>query len=164
MTVTSNDSRIRIYSIASRRLISRFKSASYLNRSSQIRATASCDSQFVVSGSEDASIHVWSLAGHAPLLASLFSGIKRNKSIKSSKGSPDVRDHSTWRSWQAGSGSVRCAIFAPATTAQLLSLADDPLEQQTQTVAATVKSRIIVSTDDSNAIRVWRSDPQGRLI
>ncbi|KAJ1030153.1 hypothetical protein NDA16_001065 [Ustilago loliicola] len=162
MTITSNDSRVRNYSIASRRLISRFKSASYLNRSSQIRATSSSDSQFVVSGSEDASIHVWSLAGHAPLLASLFSGIKRNKSIKPTKGSPDVGDNSTWRSWQAGSGSVRCAIFAPATTAQLLSLADDPLEQ-TQTAAA-VKSRIIVSTDDSNAIKVWRTDPQGRLI
>lgn len=162
MTITSNDSRVRIYSIASRRLISRFKSASYLNRSSQIRATCSSDSQFVVSGSEDASIHVWSLAGHAPLLATLFSGIKRNKSIKPSKGSPDVGDNSTWRSWQAGSGSVRCAIFAPAATAQLLSLADDPLEQS-QT-ARSVRSRIIISTDDSNAIKVWRTDPQGRLI
>lgn len=158
MTVTSNDSRVRIYSIASRRLISRFKSASYLNRSSQIRATASCDSQFIVSGSEDASIHVWSLASNAPLLASLFPGIKRNKPNKSA----DVGDNSTWRSWQAGSGSVRCAVFAPAATNQLLASIGDPL--MVQQGSKEPPSRIIVSTDDSNAIKVWRTDPAGRLI
>ena len=153
MTVTSNDSRVRIYSIASRRLVSRFKSASYLNRSSQIRATASSDSQFIVSGSEDACIHVWSLASNAPLLASLFSGIKR------AKPKSDVADNSTWRSWQAGTGSVRCAVFAPAATNELLGMANDPLAQPKG-----VQSRIVVSTDDSNAIRVWRTDPNGRLV
>ncbi|SPO20209.1 uncharacterized protein UTRI_00602_B [Ustilago trichophora] len=159
MTVTSNDSRVRIYSIASRRLISRFKSASYLNRSSQIRATTSSDSQFIVSGSEDASIHVWSLASNAPLLASLFSGMKRTKGIKPTK-SADVGDNSTWRSWQAGSGSVRCAIFAPASTGELLSFAGDPLTPTQKGV----QSRIIVSTDDSNGIKIWRTDPAARLV
>lgn len=162
MTITSNDSRIRIYSIASRCLVSRFKSASYLNRSSQIRATTSSDSQFIISGSEDASIHVWSLASNASLLASVLpsSLLKRNKSIKPAKGSPDVGDNSTWRSWNAGTGSVRCAIFAPDATCELLAMADDPLQR----TPAPLKSRIIVSTDDSNSLKVWRTDPQGRLI
>lgn len=164
MAVTSNDSRVRIYSLSSRRLVSRFKSASYLNRSSQIRATSSSDAQFIVSGSEDAAIHVWSLASNAPLLASLFAGIKRNKSIKPAKGGgSDVGDNSTWWSWQAGSGNVRCAVFAPDATNDLLALADDPLAR-TATATPTTKSRIIVSTDDSNTIKVWRTDPQGRLI
>ncbi|CDU24150.1 uncharacterized protein SPSC_02779 [Sporisorium scitamineum] len=153
MTITSNDSRVRIYSIASRRLISRFKSTSYMNRSSQIRATSSSDSQYIISGSEDASIHIWSVATTTPLLTNLLSGIKRNKSILK-QAEPDAGDNSTCRSWTAGSGSVRCAIFAPAATAQLLGLAHDPLEME---------GRIVVSTDDSNAVRVWRSDPQGRL-
>ncbi|KAJ9476643.1 WD repeat-containing protein [Pseudozyma hubeiensis] len=165
MTVTSNDSRVRIYSIATRRLISRFKSTSYINRTSQIRATASSDSQFIVSGSEDASIHIWSLASNATLFTGLFAGIKRNKSLKSNGvvgGTSDAGDNSTWRSWQAGSGSVRCAIFAPAATSDLLALAHDPLESNRD--VKDVRSRIIVSTDDSNAIRIWRSDPLGRLL
>lgn len=168
MTVTSNDSRVRIYSIGARRLISRFKSTSYLNRSSQIRATASSDSQFLVSGSEDASIHVWSLATNATLLASLLPasllGMKRNKSIKAVKGAPDAGDNSTWRSWSAAtSGSIRCAVFAPAATSELLALAQDPLTYSVGGAPAS-QSRIIVSTDDSAGLKVWRTDPHGRLI
>lgn len=167
MTVTSNDSRVRIYSIGARRLISRFKSTSYLNRSSQIRATASSDSQFLVSGSEDASIHVWSLATNATLLASLLPasllGMKRNKSNKAVKGAPDAGDNSTWRSWSAASsGSIRCAVFAPAATSELLALAQDPLTSSAG--PQTFQSRIIVSTDDSAGLKVWRTDPHGRLI
>ncbi|TKY90760.1 hypothetical protein EX895_000758 [Sporisorium graminicola] len=169
MTITSNDSRVRIYSIASRRLVSRFKSPQYMNRSSQIRATTSSDSQYIISGSEDASIHVWSVASSAPLFANLFSGMKRNKSILKQGGAAaaaataaaDAGDNSTCRSWQAGSGSVRCAVFAPAATAHLLALALDPLETAEK---AKPGSRIIVSTDDSNAIRIWRSDPHARLV
>lgn len=165
MTITSNDSRVRIYSIASRRLISRFKSTSYINRTSQIRATSSSDSHFIVSGSEDASIHVWSLASNATPFTGLFAGIKRSKSLKSNGavgGTSDAGDNSTRRSWQAGSGSVRCAIFAPAATSDLLALAHDPLESNRD--VKDVRSRIVVSTDDSNAIRIWRSDPLGRLL
>lgn len=166
MTVTSNDSRIRIYSIVSRRIVSRFKSTSYINRSSQIRATSSSDSQFLVSGSEDAWIHVWSLASNASLFAALFAGMKRNKSTLRSPAqarASDAGDNSTYRSWQAGAGSVRCAIFAPAATSALLALAHDPLELNHATPGSAVRSRIIVSTDDSNIIRTWRCDPHRRL-
>uniref|UniRef100_V5GKH9 WD40 repeat-like protein n=2 Tax=Kalmanozyma brasiliensis (strain GHG001) TaxID=1365824 RepID=V5GKH9_KALBG len=162
MIVTSNDSRVRIYSIAAHRLVSRLKATSYVNRNSQIRATTSTDGQFAVSGSDDASIHVWSLASNATLFGNLFSGIKRSNSIVKS-GVGDLGDNSTWRSWQAGAGSVRCAIFAPTATAELLAAAEDPLEREKGEKAA-VRARIIVSTDDSNAIRVWRCDPLGRLV
>ncbi|CBQ67941.1 conserved hypothetical protein [Sporisorium reilianum SRZ2] len=155
MTITSNDSRVRIYSIGTRRLIARFKAAHYMNRSSQIRATSSSDAQYIISGSEDASIHVWSITPSAPLLTNLLSGIKRNKSLlKPSPTAADAADNSTCRSWHAGAGSVRCAVFAPAATAKLLGLAHDPLDEA---------GRIVVSTDDSNAVRVWRSDPLSRL-
>ncbi len=155
VVVTSNDSRVRIYCINSHRHVARFKAASYLNRTSQIRATTSSDTQYLVSGSDDASIHVWSLASNASLFGGLFSGIKKHKSIV--KGNSDPGDGSTWRSWQAGTGSVRCAVFAPAETAELLAAAEDPLERARGEKEA-VKARIVVSTDDSNAVRVWRCD------
>lgn len=165
MTVTSNDSRVRIYSIASRKLVSRLKSATYLNKKSQIRATGSSDSQFVVSGSEDASIHVWSLAstssGPSSLLPSSLFGVKRGKVVKENN-SAEVGDNSTWWSWQAASGCVRCAIFAPAATSDLLALAEDPLENKTPRHG--LRSRLIVSTDDSGGLKVWRTDPRGQLI
>ncbi len=58
ITVTSNDSRVRMYSNDSQRLVSLFKATRYINRTSQIRATSSSDFQYIVSGSEDASVHV----------------------------------------------------------------------------------------------------------
>ena len=152
MAVTSNDSRIRIYAVGSRSFVSRFKSTSYVNRTSQIRATPSSDSTFIVSGGEDASIHIWSVRSSLPA-PGLFGGIKRSKSILRN----DDGDASTWRSWHAGSGSIRCAVFAPQETTALLALAHDPIAKQRG------RARIIVSTDDSNSVRVWRSDPSSCL-
>ncbi|TKY90282.1 hypothetical protein EX895_000280 [Sporisorium graminicola] len=155
ITITSNDSRVRIYSINSQRLVSHFKATRYINRTSQIRATSSSDFQYIVSGSEDASIHIWSVKSNAPLSANMSAGVKRNKSFLRTQRVKE--DNINWRCWEAGSGSVRCAVFAPAATEKLLALAHDPILKDGG------KARIVVSSDDSNSIRVWRSDPFGRF-
>ncbi|PWY98777.1 WD40 repeat-like protein [Testicularia cyperi] len=162
MMITSNDSRIRFYSLASRRLVSRFKSPSYTNRSSQVRAASSSDSQYIISGSEDSSIHVWSLGSN---VSSSLLALKRSKPSKASKTMPDIGDDSACRSWTAGSGIVRCAVFAPQATQDILDLAKDPLGPYVQPGApVAAPSRIVVSIDDSNVLRVWRTDPQARLL
>eukprot|EP00064_Thunnus_orientalis_P012692 superscaffoldBa00001978_g12727 len=56
--VTSNDSRIRLYDLRDLSLSMKYKG--YVNSSSQIKASFSHDYSFIVSGSEDKYVYIWS--------------------------------------------------------------------------------------------------------
>ncbi|KAG8008152.1 WD repeat-containing protein 44 [Nibea albiflora] len=56
--VTSNDSRIRLYDLRDLSLSMKYKG--YVNSSSQIKASFSHDYSFIVSGSEDRYVYIWS--------------------------------------------------------------------------------------------------------
>uniref|UniRef100_A0A7N8WQ69 WD repeat-containing protein 44 n=1 Tax=Mastacembelus armatus TaxID=205130 RepID=A0A7N8WQ69_9TELE len=56
--VTSNDSRIRLYDLRDLSLSMKYKG--YVNSSSQIKASFSHDYSFIISGSEDKYVYIWS--------------------------------------------------------------------------------------------------------
>jgi len=57
--VTTNDSRIRLYDLRDLSLVCKYKGCT--NTSSQIRATVSPDNKYIVSGSENSSLYIWSM-------------------------------------------------------------------------------------------------------
>ncbi|KAJ1916711.1 hypothetical protein H4219_003631 [Mycoemilia scoparia] len=60
LLVSSNDSRLRMYSLKERMLQRKYKG--HVNASSQSHATFSSDGQYMITGSEDHNIYVWSVA------------------------------------------------------------------------------------------------------
>lgn len=59
MLVTSNDSRIRVYNLRDKSLEQKFRGAT--NTSSQIQARFSSDARYIVCGSEDGKVFIWSV-------------------------------------------------------------------------------------------------------
>jgi len=59
MLVTSNDSRIRLYNLRDKSLEQKFRGA--INTSSQIQARFSNDAKYIVCGSEDGKVFIWSV-------------------------------------------------------------------------------------------------------
>ncbi|KAJ1670563.1 hypothetical protein EV182_008128, partial [Spiromyces aspiralis] len=60
LLVSSNDSRLRMYSLREQALLRKYKG--HVNASSQANATFSSNGQYMISGSEDHNIYVWSVA------------------------------------------------------------------------------------------------------
>eukprot|EP00696_Hemimastix_kukwesjijk_P007129 gnl/Hemi2/19033_TR6300_c0_g1_i1.p1 gnl/Hemi2/19033_TR6300_c0_g1~~gnl/Hemi2/19033_TR6300_c0_g1_i1.p1 ORF type:complete len:174 (+),score=46.83 gnl/Hemi2/19033_TR6300_c0_g1_i1:71-592(+) len=60
LLITSNDSRVRIYNTENYSLVCKF--SGLVNKCSQIRASISDDGVYIVSGSEDSKIFLWSTA------------------------------------------------------------------------------------------------------
>ncbi|PWN25985.1 WD40 repeat-like protein [Jaminaea rosea] len=56
--ISSNDSRIRVYSLTDKRLTAKYRGSTYLNRTSQIRASTA-DDAYVVAGSESGEVYIW---------------------------------------------------------------------------------------------------------
>lgn len=59
MLVTSNDSRIRVYNLRDKSLEQKFRGAT--NTSSQIQARFSSDARYIICGSEDGKVFIWSV-------------------------------------------------------------------------------------------------------
>ncbi|KAI1822498.1 WD40 repeat-like protein [Xylaria intraflava] len=103
LLVTSNDSRIRIYNLADQTLEAKFKG--HENACSQIRATFSDDGAYVICGSEDRKAFIWP------------------RGMAASEG----RDRRACEHFEAHSGLVTAAIFAPTKTRRLLQASQDPI-------------------------------------
>lgn len=180
LLVTSNDSRIRVYNLRDKGLERKYK-GTYTNTTSQIRATISDCGQFVVSGSEDRCVYVWSYSD----------GEKQHK-----EGAQEYFYGST-------SGTVTCAVMAPLVTHRHLLESEDPIQLHAKlteqgpvvdganwngasaislpsSVSSSTSSpklespsppqvpsldprmnRIICSVDDDECIKVWRTDSYG---
>lgn len=101
--ISSNDSRVRIYSLKTRMLEAKFKG--HENHSSQIHARFSDDGQFVTSGSEDRKAYIWDIS-HPEL---------------------EVRDKQPYESFDAHPEVVTASLMAPTATKQLLGASGDPI-------------------------------------
>lgn len=101
--ISSNDSRVRIYSLRTRMLEVKFRGLE--NQSSQIHARFSDDGAYVISGSEDRRAYIWG-AGHAEA---------------------DAKDKQPYECFDAHPEVVTTALMAPVKSKLLLSASGDPI-------------------------------------
>ncbi|PHH71259.1 hypothetical protein CDD80_5410 [Ophiocordyceps camponoti-rufipedis] len=101
--VSSNDSRVRIYSLKTRMLEVKFRGLE--NQSSQIHARFGDDAMHVISGSEDRRAYIWAA------------------------GSPEAefKDKQPYECFDAHPQVVTTALIAPLKSRQLLSASGDPI-------------------------------------
>ena len=102
LLVTSNDSRVRMYNFRDKSLELKLKG--HENLSSQIRASFSDDGRYIVSGSENSRVYIWS------------------KTVAEKD-----RDKHPMEMFDAHPGAVTAALMAPVRTKELLQASADPL-------------------------------------
>ncbi|KAJ4287470.1 hypothetical protein N0V88_007657 [Collariella sp. IMI 366227] len=117
--ITSNDSRIRIYSLANKTLLAKLKG--HENLCSQIAASFSDDGRHVICGSEDRRAFVWSLT---PLPTTTT--ITTAPMTLLPENAKD-RDLPPSESFDAHPAIVTTALFAPTATRVLLGASGDPI-------------------------------------
>ncbi|KAL1840391.1 hypothetical protein VTJ49DRAFT_517 [Mycothermus thermophilus] len=113
--ITSNDSRIRIYSLNDKTLQVKLKG--HENTFSQISATFSDDGRHVICGSEDRKTFIWSLTAGG------------DNTTMNNNNTLVVQDKDKWpvEYFEAHGDIVTTAIFAPTKTRMLLSQSGDPI-------------------------------------
>lgn len=101
--ISSNDSRVRIYSLRTKMLEVKFRGLE--NQSSQISARFSDDGAYVISGSEDRQAYIWS----------------------ANSTDYEMKDKQPYECFDAHPEVVTTATMAPIKTRQLLSASGDPI-------------------------------------
>lgn len=101
--ISSNDSRVRIYSLRTKMLEVKFRGLE--NQSSQIHAQFSDDGAYIISGSEDRRAYIWSATST----------------------DNDLKDKQPYECFDAHPEVVTTASMAPIKTRQLLSASGDPI-------------------------------------
>nr|XP_023700595.1 WD repeat-containing protein 44-like [Paramormyrops kingsleyae] len=144
--VTSNDSRIRLYDLRDLSLSMKYKG--YVNSSSQIKATFSHDYSFIISGSEDKYVYIWSTYHDL----SKFASVRRDR-------------NDFWEGIKAHNAAVTSAIFAshpglivpPADCAEKPNVghgSGDP-EVIPSGALRTGHTEVLLSADFTGAIKVF---------
>ncbi|KAM8752446.1 WD repeat-containing protein 44 [Rhynchonycteris naso] len=143
--VTSNDSRIRLYDLRDLSLSMKYKG--YVNSSSQIKASFSHDFSYLVSGSEDKYVYIWSTYHDL----SKFTSVRRDR-------------NDFWEGIKAHNAVVTSAIFAPNPS---LMLSFDVQSEKTESedaevldtmpsgVMKTDNTEVLLSADFTGAIKVF---------
>ncbi|XP_050998341.1 WD repeat-containing protein 44 [Acomys russatus] len=147
--VTSNDSRIRLYDLRDLSLSMKYKG--YVNSSSQIKASFSHDFTYLVSGSEDKYVYIWSTYHDL----SKFTSVRRDR-------------NDFWEGIKAHNAVVTSAIFAPNPSLMLsLDMQSEKLEgtdksedaevlDSTSTgIVKTDNTEVLLSADFTGAIKVF---------
>ena len=116
LLITSNDSRVRVYNLRDKGLELKLKGNE--NACSQIHACFSDDAQYIICGSEDRRVYIWS-TGQAET----------------------EKDKRPMEMFEAHSSIVTTAIMAPIRTRQLLSASGDPLYDLCNPPPVTLVSR-----------------------
>ena len=117
LIISSNDSRVRMYSFRDKGLEIKFKGCE--NGSSQIRASITDDHRYVCCGSEDNRAYIWPLQTDPN----------------------ERRDKRPVESFQAHNTVVTCICFAPSKTRQLLGKSEDPIYDVCNPPPVTLMSR-----------------------
>ncbi|XP_007465523.1 PREDICTED: WD repeat-containing protein 44 isoform X3 [Lipotes vexillifer] len=147
--VTSNDSRIRLYDLRDLSLSMKYKG--YVNSSSQIKASFSHDFSYLVSGSEDKYVYIWSTYHDL----SKFTSVRRDR-------------NDFWEGIKAHNAVVTSAIFAP-NPSLMLSLdvqseksegndkGEDAevLDNMPSGIMKTDNTEVLLSADFTGAIKVF---------
>lgn len=116
LLITSNDSRVRVYNLRDKALEMKLRGNE--NSCSQIHASFSEDGRFVICGSEDRKVYIWSTAP-----------------------SETDKDKKPMEYFEAHSAIVTTAIMAPTKTRQLLSTSGDPIYDLCNPPPVTLVSR-----------------------
>ncbi|GME87618.1 unnamed protein product [[Candida] boidinii] len=171
--VTTNDSRIRLFSYKEKKLSVRFKG--YDNEYSTIKASVSESHSKVISGSEDGWCYLWDLDINS--VEKLEENRIHNKfpwDISSIFKDEDcLCKNKFYGSFHVHNSRCNCAIFAPRSTLKLLELSNDPIfelknkfsylndlvyKKYQETELDDLSTGIIVTTDNEGLIRVFRRD------
>ena len=132
LLITSNDSRVRVYNLRDKGLELKLKGNE--NSCSQIHASFSDDAQYIICGSEDRKVYIWST------------------------GQPETeRDKRPLEVFEAHSAIVTTAIMAPPKTRQLLSASGDPLYDLCNPPPVTLISR---SQSQASSLPLTEGSPQ----
>lgn len=136
--ISSNDSRIRLYTLRDKSVVCKF--IGYLNESSQIRASFSDDGEYVISGSEDKKIFLWSVENSY-----------RQRSFFSRTPSTHVK---SCEYFETHSKAVPCAVFAPSSVQNRLQSVGlrPPLGNERN------EGQIIVAVDLNGKIKVYENN------
>ncbi|POI31255.1 hypothetical protein CIB84_004993 [Bambusicola thoracicus] len=146
--VTSNDSRIRLYDLRDLSLSMKYKG--YVNSSSQIKASFSHDFTYIVSGSEDKYVYIWSTYHDL----SKFTSVRRDR-------------NDFWEGIKAHNAVVTSAIFAPNPGLMVSLETSDKQEAESKgedsETADTIPSgalktdhtEVLLSADFTGAIKVF---------
>ncbi|OBS67121.1 hypothetical protein A6R68_04335, partial [Neotoma lepida] len=147
--VTSNDSRIRLYDLRDLSLSMKYKG--YVNSSSQIKASFSHDFTYLVSGSEDKYVYIWSTYHDL----SKFTSVRRDR-------------NDFWEGIKAHNAVVTSAIFAPNPSLMLSwdiqseklegnekSEEAEVLESTSTGIVKTDNTEVLLSADFTGAIKVF---------
>ncbi|XP_066496173.1 WD repeat-containing protein 44 [Tiliqua scincoides] len=146
--VTSNDSRIRLYDLRDLSLSMKYKG--YVNSSSQIKASFSHDFTYIVSGSEDKYVYIWSTYHDL----SKFTSVRRDR-------------NDFWEGVKAHNAVVTSAIFAPNPNLMVALETSEKPEPETKgedSEAAdpipsgalkTDHTEVLLSADFTGAIKVF---------
>ncbi|KFH42601.1 putative WD repeat-containing protein-like protein [Hapsidospora chrysogenum ATCC 11550] len=103
LLISSNDSRVRVYSLNTRMLEAKFRG--HVNQSSQIHARFAHDYRYIICGSEDQKAYIW-----GPATADA-----------------ETRDKQPYECFEAHPEVVTTAVIAPTKSRQLLSASGDPI-------------------------------------
>ncbi|XP_048460910.1 WD repeat-containing protein 44-like [Rhincodon typus] len=144
--VTSNDSRIRLYDLRDLSISMKYKG--YVNSSSQIKASFSHDYTYIISGSEDRYLYIWSTYHDV----SKFTSVRRDR-------------NDFWEGIKAHNAVVTSAIFAPNPS---LMLSDAPPSEKAEGDGVTIDTdhipsgalksditEVLLSADFTGAIKVF---------
>ncbi|XP_060105959.1 WD repeat-containing protein 44 [Heteronotia binoei] len=146
--VTSNDSRIRLYDLRDLSLSMKYKG--YVNSSSQIKASFSHDFTYIVSGSEDKYVYIWSTYHDL----SKFTSVRRDR-------------NDFWEGVKAHNAVVTSAIFAPNPSLMISAETTEKQEPEnksddleaTDTIPSgalkTDHTEVLLSADFTGAIKVF---------
>uniref|UniRef100_A0A8D1BA81 WD repeat-containing protein 44 n=1 Tax=Sus scrofa TaxID=9823 RepID=A0A8D1BA81_PIG len=147
--VTSNDSRIRLYDLRDLSLSMKYKG--YVNSSSQIKASFSHDFSYLVSGSEDKYVYIWSTYHDL----SKFTSVRRDR-------------NDFWEGIKAHNAVVTSAIFAPNPSLMLsLDMQSEKsegndkgedaevLDTMPSGIMKTDNTEVLLSADFTGAIKVF---------
>ncbi|KAG7823939.1 hypothetical protein KL909_002676 [Ogataea angusta] len=170
LVVTTNDSRVRLFSYREKILNVRYKG--YDNEHSTIRASVNENHSFIISGSEDGWAYLWALDLNAlKSPETMKGGHKLTWDLTSLFKDENCRHkNKNYGAFHVHHSRCNVAIFAPRATLKLLELSNDPIFdlKARMSLEATVKrgdddlddpsTSIIVTTDDDGIIRVFRRD------
>ncbi|KAF2104865.1 WD40 repeat-like protein, partial [Rhizodiscina lignyota] len=126
LLISSNDSRIRLYNFRDKSLEMKFKG--HKNMASQIRASFSDDSRFVISGSEDRKTYIWSTGA-----------------------TQEGEKQRPMEVFEAHNTMTTGAILAPRKTRMVLSASEDPVFDLCNPPPVTLISRSESIRTGSNA-------------
>lgn len=139
--ISTNDSRLRLYTLRDKTIISKF--VGHTNDSSQIRATFSDDGEYIISGSEDNKVFIWSVENRY-----------RKKSLFGSLSSSSAKERvKACEFFEAHSKAVTCAIFAPSSVRNRLQ----GVGLRPVLVGEMADGHIIVAADLNGQVKVYEN-------